>query len=414
MIALLSLLAVQDELLGTWEGKIEGEDTVLVFKAGGLGEMDGEPFRWTLRGAKLTTVDGDGDSETFKIKIEGDTLRFAGEVFKRRKSTSILGVWELAHPTAPLRLTLAADASGTLNGAAVRWSFEGGRLTLTAGMTRVYDAALTADTLTLSGGGLPEALALKRAAEDDTRLVGKWRTAAGAGLEFRADGSAVNASGAFRWQAGGGKLYLAMGATVFQADYALDGDRLILTDAGGGRMELTRGEAVARAAAGRGVVVNGLKLEEAVVAALERQFNVRILDGAYWYDARCGAWGVEGGPTVGLLPAGMRLGGALQANASRGTTGVFVNGRQLHTMDVAALRRITVVLPGRYWIDAQGNVGYEGNPLAFMNLAQQAGAAGGGGGNTYHSRNWYTGIGSGGDGRTSYVMGKDFSVIIGE
>jgi hypothetical protein len=41
---------------------------------------------------------------------------------------------------------------------------------------------------------------------------------------------------------------------------------------------------------------------------------------------------------------------------------VFINGRQLHMMDVAALMQITQVYQGRWWVDAQGNFGAEGGP----------------------------------------------------
>jgi hypothetical protein len=68
------------------------------------------------------------------------------------------------------------------------------------------------------------------------------------------------------------------------------------------------------------------------------------------------------------------------------------------------------VIPGRYWLDAQGTVGLEGGgPL--INLAQLARSQGGGGSTFWRSSN--TGIGSGSSGGTSYVMGKDWSVIVG-
>jgi hypothetical protein len=166
--------------------------------------------------------------------------------------------------------------------------------------------------------------------------------------------------------------------------------------------------------AGRNVTVNRKKLGAAEIEKLERGFQVRILDGAYWYDAASGAWGIEKGPTMGFLPARLALGGPLPADASGGGTGVFVNGRELHPLDVAALQRITIVQPGRYWVDERGNCGYEGNPTPILNLVQLSNAANARSGGSYHSRSDITGIGSGGDGKTSYVMGKDWSVIIGE
>ncbi len=108
-------------------------------------------------------------------------------------------------------------------------------------------------------------------------------------------------------------------------------------------------------------------------------YRTRIPPGAYWYDTLCGAWGLEGGPCRGLIQAGLTLGGPLRADASNGNTGVFINGRQLHLLDVLALQQITMVMPGRYWVDASGNAGFEGGP-AMVNLwaLASAGASGGG------------------------------------
>jgi hypothetical protein len=115
------------------------------------------------------------------------------------------------------------------------------------------------------------------------------------------------------------------------------------------------------------VVINGVRLSDDKVKALEKQYRVRILPGDYWYDKMCGAWGFRGGPSAGLILPSLDLGGPLQSNASNGNTGVFINGRELHMLDVAALQQITPVFQGRYWVDAQGNIGLEGGP-ALMNL----------------------------------------------
>lgn len=167
----------------------------------------------------------------------------------------------------------------------------------------------------------------------------------------------------------------------------------------------------ASAQSSRNVIINRVRLDDATVQALEQAYRVQILDGAYWYDKACGAWGFEGGPTAGIILPGLDLGGPLRADASNGNTGVFVNGRQLHMQDVAGLRQLTgVVYPGRYWLDAYGNVGLEGGPV-LVNLAVLAQQAGGRGNTFYRSGN--TDIGAGSSGGTSYVMGKDWSVIVG-
>ena len=164
----------------------------------------------------------------------------------------------------------------------------------------------------------------------------------------------------------------------------------------------------AQAQSDRHVVVNQERLSDADVAALEQRYRVRVQDGAYWYDHRIGTWGFEGGPAVGVIPAGLDIGGPLRADASNGTTGVFVNGRELHRQDVAALTGLLgPIQPGRYWADANGNVGHEGGP-ALVNVYAVARARGG---NTFY-RSGNTGYGSGSSGGTSYVMGKDWSVIV--
>jgi hypothetical protein len=207
------------------------------------------------------------------------------------------------------------------------------------------------------------------------------------------------------------------GAGVLRVEYSMENQQLVLSSSGS-QLAFVRapaGTAVGSPPAKRApsVVVNRTKLRDQDIRKLESQFNVRMLDGKYWYDAACGAWGLEGGPCLGFLPAKLVLGGALSADASGGGTGVFINGRELHPVDVGALQRITPVQPGRYWLNERGDCGYEGNPIAVVNLVQLANASRAASG-SYHSRSDITGIGSGGNGSTSYVMGKDWSVVIGE
>ena len=154
----------------------------------------------------------------------------------------------------------------------------------------------------------------------------------------------------------------------------------------------------------RSVVVNGARVDSTTLARLEARYNVRVQDGAYWYDRTSGAWGHGGGPTVGFIPAGLRLGGTLRADASRGRTSVSVNGRRLPAQDLRALEALTGrIEPGRYWLDAQGNAGREGGP-ALVNLARLARQSRG------VRRSWLTGIGSNSSGGSGYVMGRDWSV----
>jgi hypothetical protein len=118
------------------------------------------------------------------------------------------------------------------------------------------------------------------------------------------------------------------------------------------------------------VVVNRVALPAETVRALERAYRVPIAPGRYWYDALSGAWGIEGAPISGQMMPGLRLGGPLRADASRGNTRVFINGRELTVTEVAGLQQAcrTAVYRGRYWVNAQGIGGIEGGPPIF-NLA---------------------------------------------
>jgi hypothetical protein len=146
---------------------------------------------------------------------------------------------------------------------------------------------------------------------------------------------------------------------------------------------------VTYAAAPTQVFVNGVALQTDQINFLQQQYAVRVLPGRYWYDRVSGAWGFEGGPTLGQIYPGLTVGGPLRADASRGNTGVFINGRELHLNDVIALRRCTQVYRGRYWVNAQGIGGIEGGPpifnLAALCNANQQAASG---------RTWHNGDGS--------------------
>lgn len=163
----------------------------------------------------------------------------------------------------------------------------------------------------------------------------------------------------------------------------------------------------------RNVQFNGVTLDQQgmqLLAQLESYTGVQIPNGAYWYDPVSGATGPWGGPMAAAIPAGLPLGGTLRPEASGGgsglVTGVFVNGRELHPQDVAALRTFMQVMPGRYWVDAAGNSGQEGGPPLFnlYALAQQAAAARGGRG---HTSKWGPGTTWSGGGAASSTWGQD-------
>lgn len=164
---------------------------------------------------------------------------------------------------------------------------------------------------------------------------------------------------------------------------------------------------------GRKVYFNRVQLTGQQVQSLEGMVRTQVQDGRYWYDQTCGAWGVEGGPTAGFIMAGMDLPGPMPANISGGGTGIFINGREVHPLDKKGLEQLFGSAPqGRYWLDAQGNLGPEGG-VAITNLAMAIAQAQGrqGGGSVTHG---YGGtgargtLGSDGEGGSIY-SGTDAS-----
>lgn len=89
----------------------------------------------------------------------------------------------------------------------------------------------------------------------------------------------------------------------------------------------------AEAQAARSVFINRTRLPADTLTLLEQTFQTRVPDGRYWYDKASGAWGQEGGATLGFTVPLLPIGGPLPADISRGNTGVFINGRQLPAAD---------------------------------------------------------------------------------
>ena len=137
------------------------------------------------------------------------------------------------------------------------------------------------------------------------------------------------------------------------------------------------------------IIVNGVVLSAETAGQLQQLYPVPIAPGRYWYDAVSGGYGREGEPVAGQMIPGLSLGGALAATASRGTSGVFINGREITGGEKAYLERLcqTPVAVGRYWVMANGIGGYEGRPAEF-NLAQCPGVPQQGGGGRSMSRTY--------------------------
>ena len=160
------------------------------------------------------------------------------------------------------------------------------------------------------------------------------------------------------------------------------------------------------------VVVNGQALAAQTVQQLEAYYKVKIQPGRYWYDSYCGLWGKEGGPAQGGMMAGLALGGQMWPGVSRGQTRIFINGRQIPQSERVQWEQLTgSIQPGRYWLDAYGNVGLEGGPALgnLIALAQQSYSGNNRGNRNSFYRNFYTGTGSGSSSEGFYIMGDGWS-----
>lgn len=117
------------------------------------------------------------------------------------------------------------------------------------------------------------------------------------------------------------------------------------------------------------VRINNTTLDEKQLQEFEAMYGARPLPGNYWYDPNCGLYGVVGYPAYGFMFPGHDY-GPLQQDVSNGNTGVFVNGRELPQLEWAVWSYMLGywIQPGRYWLDQEGNAGYEGHPAALVNL----------------------------------------------
>ncbi len=143
------------------------------------------------------------------------------------------------------------------------------------------------------------------------------------------------------------------------------------------------------------VVINGVALAASQVRDLEQMYGVVPQPGEYWYDGRSGLYGVVGYPAFGFMLPGHGF-GKLARGASAGATGVLINGRELQMGEWAVWSQMvgSVIQPGSYWFDANGDAGVEGNLYPLVNLyaaSQQRGYGGGGGGDNFWSTRFSAG-----------------------
>ena len=167
-------------------------------------------------------------------------------------------------------------------------------------------------------------------------------------------------------------------------------------------------------------IINGIPLTEQQKAEFRRMYGVAPLAGNFWYDARSGLWGVKGREAFGILRPGHNF-GALAQTASAGTTGVFINGRQINMAEALYIRNLLgSVVPGKWWLDgATGYFGLEGSAIPAGNLFAVARAAQSGNSSGAHyyndgmgtsvasSSGCHTGSTGTGSSRVDFIVGCD-------
>jgi len=151
-----------------------------------------------------------------------------------------------------------------------------------------------------------------------------------------------------------------------------------------------------------GVVINSRELSPQQMVFLTSTYRYAPPRGRYWYDATSGAWGVEGRETSGFILPGYDL-GPLAADASAGNTGVFINGREINTVEALGVQRtFGAVYQGHWWLDDRtSSFGLEVDPMPIGHLIEMLRTKGrGAGGDNFWSTSTAMGNSSGG---CSYV-----------
>lgn len=118
------------------------------------------------------------------------------------------------------------------------------------------------------------------------------------------------------------------------------------------------------------VIINAQELATEQIEEIYQIYGIRPKAGSYWYDTRSGAYGIKGGPVIGVMYPGHQF-GHLSPSASHGTSGVFINNRQLQSNEAIQLANLFGYykpVPGRYWMNSNGDIGVEGYGYAIGNI----------------------------------------------
>jgi hypothetical protein len=182
------------------------------------------------------------------------------QIGAKTQQGKIFGIWQNAQFGYQMTLMLNADGSGEFDGEMIKFTYQGGKLSIVQdGQATVYSYILQDNSLSLSGGDLDQAITFTRSGAQeqttvavndpnlksqsnsvtDTGLIGLW-SGNGETIEFKPDGQCVYLGNTFSYQLSQGHVILATAQGNAMFAYSIKGNQLNLI-ANGQQVTYSRG-----------------------------------------------------------------------------------------------------------------------------------------------------------------------------